>query len=161
MEEEEAASRLSSFHHHHHAHVTIHSLPHHIHPFPAGHAHHGYQHHHVLHAPVSTRASCHQCKSSKSSHSLLACSSRRSLTADGKRLRDCKKKFCGVCLDKCQTQQTHRGRGRGWMAALHSPRCCSRCCCVWCLVLCCVCVLCRVRYRHRHGGEGRLGMPGL
>ena len=52
----------------------------------------------------SLRASCHQCKSSKSSMHLLACSSRRSLTADGKRLRDCKKKYCAVCLPEHDTR---------------------------------------------------------
>ena len=97
--DEEEANMVSAIHHHHtHAHVTIHSLPHHHHSHPL--------HGHPMPPPTlpSLRASCHQCKSSKSSMHLLACSSRRSLTADGKRLRDCKKKYCAVCLPEHDTR---------------------------------------------------------
>ena len=128
--DEEEASMVSAFHHHHtHAHVTIHSLPHHHH----SHAPHG----HSLPPPPSLpslRASCHQCKSSKSSLHLLACSSRRSLTADGKRLRDCKKKYCAVCLERWygldmdDIKRKEREGGPGWRC----PACEGICPCAAC-----------------------------
>jgi hypothetical protein len=133
MDEEEAATAAASgFFHHHHAHVTIHSLPHHSH----------LPHHHVHPLPTSLRASCHQCKSSKASHSLLACSSRRSLTVDGKRLRDCKKKFCGACLDRWYGIDISTVDRAGW----ECPACLGTCPCAAC---------------RRKGGVGRKEEDGL
>ena len=127
--DEEEANMVSAFHHHHtHAHVTIHSLPHHHHSHPS--------HSHPMAPPTlpSMRASCHQCKSSKSSMHLLACSSRRSLTADGKRLRDCKKKYCAVCLERWygldmdDIKRKERESGPGWRC----PACEGICPCAAC-----------------------------
>ena len=127
--DEEEANMVKAFHHHHtHAHVTIHSLPHHHH----SHAQPG----HSQPPPQlpSMRASCHQCKSSKSSLHLLACSSRRSIAADGKRLRDCKKKFCGQCLqrwyglDMDEIKRKERDGGPGWRC----PACEGTCPCAAC-----------------------------
>ena len=139
--EEEEAAELTAFHHHHHAHVTIHSLPHHIHPHPQHSTASHHPHHTHPHPHPPSRASCHQCKSSKAAHSLLACSSRRSLTADGKRLRDCKKKFCGVCLERWYGVDITQVERAGW----ECPACQGICPCAAC---------------RRKGGVGRKGEEG-
>ena len=102
-------------------------------------------------APSSLRASCHQCKSSKSSAALLVCSSRRSVTADGRRLRDCRKKFCGVCLEKCRTPISTQPP---------EPRC-AACCCSPPLPSSPLSLPVRVRRGHPQHRPRRLALSGL